>query len=401
MSKDEMGAQDEGRKAGWEFSKLRKLKIYTYVQNKLEALIKRDPLIGDTLSGKRFDLKNPTRENYDLALATCLVRSGKLTDEEIQIILKNFFAHGMGSTAPDDYFEKMLNRAHEAISGRSEQKTSYSYKNMASLAQSLESFADELKKRKERNKSRHRTSPGFDTGFPRLNEAGGGIVEQRMTLLAGKSGVGRTPLALQMAGEAARLERIQCVYVSYDQSAFDMNLMVYARLAGLAHATIAAAHYSDKQYERMQKLARKEIDEWGNLLNFVQADETFTITSLRSLCEEVSPNLLVIDPLERLPTGRNYPSAQQRIPDVLDALSRIAVEYHVSLLVVATINGEVGLSDLLRGDLVLHLIDEPPSSPESINKLLKIEKNRFGPRDVTLLLEYDPLLFGFKEKGML
>jgi hypothetical protein len=31
--------------------------------------------------------------------------------------------------------------------------------------------------------------------------------------------------------------------------------------------------------------------------------------------------------------------------------------------------------------------------------VLRIEKNRFGPRGVTLALEYDPLLFQFREKA--
>ena len=64
--------QEEHKKPGWESSKLRKLKIFTYVQNKLESLMKKDALLVDTINGKRFDLKNPTQEDYDFALAACL-----------------------------------------------------------------------------------------------------------------------------------------------------------------------------------------------------------------------------------------------------------------------------------------------------------------------------------------
>lgn len=396
MAKDEQQKPEETKKTGWEASKLRKLKIYTYVQNKLESLMSRDPLLIDTLNGKRIDLKNPSRENYDLALATCLVRTGKLADDEIKIIMRNFFRHGRGNSANDEYFDKTVNKAHETIQGvvSREAEVIESY-NPISARKYYGGFLAELELRQKTG--HQRAWQGMDTGFPVLNEYIGGIEEQTLILLLGKAGCGKTSLALQIAGEMVRLEKNPCLYVSYTQSFFNLNLMLYCRLCAIPHQILSKAPLAHKHQERLEKIEKKELEEWGEHMMFMEADDTKSLQTIRATCEELKPGLLVIDSMENVPSGKAlHPKA--RIDELSGELSRMAIDLKMGIIAIASLDGKASLSEYTGGDVVLYLNESTKLEPPELS--LVILKNRLGEKDKTILYEFNPQIFQFREKGL-
>ena len=401
MEKEEsIKSPDESRKSGWEASKLRKLKIYTYVQNKLESLMKKDVLLVDTFNGKRFDLKNPTQETYDIALATLLARSGKLTDDEIAIILRNFFRHGMGNSGSDEYFAKIIHGAHETIQGAPPQKSVIAdYKKYQSSREYHEVFMGEIELRKELHKASGRSFSGFDTGFSNLNDAIGGLQGQSLILMLGKAGSGKTAFCAQIAAEVARREEVPCLFVSYHQSLFRHNLMVFSRLTGIPHRNLANGQLGNKQYDTLVKVTDREIGKWGDSLVFMEADEAANIAALKSLCEETGARLLIIDSLEYIPMGRTL-SPRYRIDEILSELSRLALTLKIAIMVIVTMEDETTVSDYLGGDAALHLY-QSASEGKSLVMCLRIVKNRLGESEVTLIYEFNPSLFEFKEKGII
>lgn len=403
MCSDEISPKtDEAKKSGWEASKLRKLKIYTYVQNKLESLMKKDALLVDTLNGKRFDLKNPTKETYDLALATCLVRSGKLADDEIRIILRNFFRFGVGSNGSEEYFEKTVGRAHETIQGTATQRTGPpEYKRYHSLKDYDPLFMEELSLRQEHHKNMRRTFPGLDTGFPLLNEYIGGIQQQHLTLLTGRSGSGKTSFCVEIAGEVARREHVPCLYVSYTQPPFSHTLMVYSRLSSLAHRTLSGGTLTTRQHENLLKMKKKEIDKWGEFLVFMEADDTATIPMLRSLCDESGTKLLVIDSMEYIPSSRAI-IPRYRVDEIFMELSKMAISLKMGIILIMSREDETPVTEYLGGDTVLQMSPSAAqgatADPSEIS--IRIVKNRFGEHDVTVMYEFHPQIFEFREKGI-
>ncbi len=402
MTRDEHSTHtDDLKKAGAEYSKLRKLKVYTYIQNKLESLMKKDSLLVDTLSGKRVDLKNPTKEHYDIALATCLARSGKLTNEEIIMILKNFFSHGLGSDAPDQYFDRIITVAHDSLEGIATMRhSSHEKKGIITAKDYSDLFIEELNRRKELYKKRKKEFPGFDTGFSLFNESTGGIQSHMLYSLTGYPGSGKTSYALQIAGAIASRERIPCLFVSYDQPIFSLNLMLYSRLSGIPCTLLALGHLKEKQSEKIEHLVKKELAEWGDFLSFAEGEEELDMTALRTLCDEKKPALLVIDSLEGMPGGA-YPAMTAKIDDLLGSLGRLAREFSMAVIGISSLDEKPVFSHVRKADAVFHLSSHTSTAApagDSMEISLTIEKNRFGKNRI-IAYDFNPHLFEFKEKS--
>jgi len=402
MTRDEHSTQaEEIKKTGTEYSKLRKLKVYTYIQNKLESLMKRDPLLVDTLNGKRVDLKNPTKEHYDIALATCLTRSGKLTNEEIIMILKNFFSHGLGNEAPDHYFDRVITVAHDSMDGTAAMRHVTSERKTMITAQDMsEGFLENLRQKREVFKKNKREYPGFDTGFTLFNQSTGGIQQFMTYSLTGLPGSGKTSFALQIIGEIACRERVNCLFISYDQPLHSLNLMLYSRLSGIHAGCIASGQLKEKQYEKIEQAAKKEVGDWGDFLTFVEGDEGLNLTALRTLCNEKKRKLLVIDSLEGMPSGL-YPVMTAKIDDLLGSLGHLARELSMAIMAVSSLEEKPVFSHLRKADAVFHLSPHTTSAVpagDSMDISLVVEKNRFGKNRI-MAYEFNPHLFEFKEKS--
>ena len=278
-----------------------------------------------------------------MLLLHVLPHSGKLTDDEIKIILKNFFSHGMGSSGPDEYFDRIVNKAHESINGPKNQSfTTSEHRNLHSIKDLSDKFILELTKRRNSNNEKQSSLYGINTGFPLLNEILGGIKEQRLISLVGDTGSGKTAYCLQLAAQAAKNERAGCLYINYDMSFFSMNLMLFSRLSGVPHTTIANGVFQDKHLEKLNRIVKSDFEEWGSHLLLVEGDSTLSLNTLQALCAELKPKLLIVDSINRIPLGRSqYADNCTRTNETLSVLMRMAIELNIGIIAIASLERRI------------------------------------------------------------
>lgn len=400
MTREEHPHFDDSKKSGWESSKLRKLKTYTYVQNKLEALMKKDPILVSTLNGKRFDLKDPSRDDYDLAMALCLVQSGKLTDEEIHLILKSFFSHGRGNDAPKDYFEKIINRAHETFNSTHSEKftatLTYEYRKFGSLKDNMNILFQELTRLEDRHDSRKKAFPGYDTGFPVLNTTIGGIQESRLVTLTGPQGSGKTSFALQCATAIARSELIPCLFVSFEQPFLDLFLICASQRSGIPYQKLSQGQASMKEMNTFKETLTGELEAWGEFFSIVEGDDSLTPVSLRTHCEEHGVKLLVIDSLASIPTSA-YPTHDAKIQGLISHFSRMAIELRMAVLLLHSDDEHVPPSAFSCCDVLMSLHQCSGHEDTQAERILRIAKNRLGPGGLTIAYRLTPSTFTYSE----
>jgi len=400
MTREEHPSFDDSRKSGWETSKLRKLKTYTYVQNKLEALMKKDPILVSTLSGKRFDLKDPSRDDYDLAMALCLVQSGKLTDEEIHLILRNFFSHGRGSEAPKDYFDRIINRAHETLNSTHSEKSTptltYEYRKFGSLKDNANILFQELKKREERHDSRKKNFSGYDTGFQALNAATGGFQEGSLIVLSGPQGTGKTSFALQCAAAIAGRERLPCLFAGYEQPFIDLYLICASQRSGIPHSRLSLGSASMKEMKALQDTFSAEMEAWGEFLFIVEGDDNLTPVSLRTHCEEQAVKVLIVDSTASIPTSA-YPTQEARIHGLVSHFSRMAVELKMAVVLLHTHDERISPSAFSLCDVLISIHERAGHDPAQAERVLRIDKNRLGPSGITISFKVNAPTFTFSE----
>jgi|GEM_PF-1996000 len=400
MTREENPSFDDPRKSGWESSKLRKLKTYTYVQNKLEALMKKDPILVSTLNGKRFDLKDPSRDDYDLAMALCLVQSGKLTDEEIHLILKSFFSHGRGNDAPKEYFEKIINRAHDTFNSTYSEKLTptltYEYRKFGSLKDNVNILFQELKKREERHDSRKKNFSGYDTGFQALNAATGGVHEGRLTVLSGLQGTGKTSFALQCAAAIAGREHVPCLFAGYEQPFIDLYLICASQRSGIPHSRLSLGTASMKEMKALQDIFSSEMEAWGEFLFIVEGDDNLTPAQLRTHCEEHGVKLLVIDSLASIPTSA-YPTQEAKIQGLVSHFSRMALDLKMAVILLHTHDERISPSAFSLCDVLISIHKQAGHDPMQTERALRIDKNRLGPSGITISFKVNTQTFTFSE----
>lgn len=187
---------------------------------------------------------------------------------------------------------------------------------------------------------------------------GGGLVPGQVVLLAGEPGVGKSTLLLEVAQAMAR-HGATCLYVSGEESAEQIG--VRARRVG------------------------------ADSPNLLVADESELPVVVGHL-EEHDPDLMVIDSVQTLtsPQVDGRPGGVAQVLEVTQALVRLAKGRGMPLIVI----GQSTRENTVAGPRALeHLVDTVlafEGDRQTSLRLLRAEKNRYGPADEVACFEQTP-----------
>lgn len=101
-------------------------------------------------------------------------------------------------------------------------------------------------------------SPGIPTGFPEMDEIGGGIKKQDLTLLAGRPSMGKSSMALQIARNVSEITPV--VFFSLEMSKEQLAVRLLCLEAGVDSEKIDKETLSPAEKDRLIH-ARKVIEE--------------------------------------------------------------------------------------------------------------------------------------------
>jgi len=249
------------------------------------------------------------------------------------------------------------------------------------------------------------TQPGVRTGLADLDRLTGGLFPSDMALLAARPGVGKTALLLTLARNIARQGHHVLVF-SLEMTDRQQVLRLLAGEARVDGARLRTGAIAGQEWEPLQNgLARlAELPLWFDDTPAATIDHIRATAMSLALCPGL--DLVLVDYLQLISTGRTHPSRNEEVGYISGQLKALARELNVPVVAAAQLNRALEaradkrptLSDLRDSgrleqdsDLVLFL-HRPglydPAEPDTLTELI-VAKHRHGPVG-TLNLIFQP-----------
>jgi replicative DNA helicase len=257
---------------------------------------------------------------------------------------------------------------------------------------------------------------GVPTGFSDLDNSLAGMQASNLLILAGRPGLGKTALALNMAQYAAVREKIPVGFFSLEMSKEELVDRLLVSGAEIDAWRLKTGKLDDEDFSRLS-------DAMGVLAEaplFIDDSPGISVqemrTKARRLQVEKGLKLLIVDYLQLATPGRRWDSRVQEVSEISQGLKNLARELKIPVLALSQLSRAVEargtripqLADLRESgaieqdaDVVMFLYRENEEDFENI--ILSIAKHRNGPlRTIPLRFRGDRIKFypaEMKRKG--
>lgn len=246
-----------------------------------------------------------------------------------------------------------------------------------------EAIAKAIKETQERFESDNEIV-GIKTGLSELDDLTGGLKPQRMYILMGGTGRGKTCLALNIVNCAIR-DGFKVLHLSLEMSGSDLAKRMMSMRSHVDGKRIDNGNLTSDELDQLLYAARGLRDDSGNL-NFIEG--RVSTSQLRMelirMGDDQRPNLLVVDYLQ-LMVGESAPTRQQQIQKISSDLLSIAIEFDLCIIALSQQNkqGEARESKDIENDasgIMKIEYEDPAEGPAqpAPNVFINMTKHRFG-----------------------
>lgn len=236
-----------------------------------------------------------------------------------------------------------------------------------------------------------KTVSGLKTGYDDLDRLLGGLRPGNMIVLAARSGMGKSALALNIATETAKINRCPILIFSLEMGYVELAERVFARYADLDLSRIRDAQLDTVEWRKMADTASR-ITPYA--VRIVEAS-TMDISDITRICRREKPAAVIIDHIGLVRPSGKYRDRREAVDGISRSIKQLAKDLSVPIIAVAQLNRAIMgrankkplLSDLRESgaieqdaDSVL-LIHRPSYFNEDSDKTaasLIIAKNRNG-----------------------
>jgi replicative DNA helicase len=355
---------------------------------KIDPIILRDKLPGDDIGEYIERLLDITPTSANILHYAEIVRNKvmlrtmqKTAQETVQLI-----ADG----AAADEVQAAVQRVQDASTARETVEA-------VNMVDATRALIGELEARKKKGG----TTAGLITGYTELDTLIGGLQTGNMIVLAARSGMGKSALALNIATETAKLNRCAVLFFSLEMNGVELAERVYSNYARVDLNRIRDARLSDEEWCRLGETA-VTVSEYA--VRIVEAP-SLGMMEITRICRREKPALIILDHIGLVrPTGKCR-DRREAVDAISRAIKCLAKDLGVPILSVAQLNRSVMsrankrpvLSDLRESgaieqdaDTVL-LLHRPAYYDASKNKAassLIVAKNRHGRTGTVPLLWY-------------
>ena len=232
--------------------------------------------------------------------------------------------------------EQFLDDAERRIFGIAEQKFRPSFYKMRDLL--VESLKDV-----ERLYERKELITGVPTGFHDLDRLTAGFQRSDLIIVAGRPGMGKTALALNIATHAALQANIAVAIFSLEMSKEQLTLRMLCSEALINYANVRSGHLREQEFTKLTKAAGRL---WEAQI-FIDDTAGLSVLELRAkarrLMRETSGNLglIVVDYLQLMRGSGRTDSREQEISEISRSLKALAKEMRVPVVALSQLNRQV------------------------------------------------------------
>lgn len=243
------------------------------------------------------------------------------------------------------------------------------------------------------------------TGLKRLDDAlGGGLESERLVVLLGAPGAGKTALAHQIADHIANAGR-PVLYVTSEDTPFALLAKTLARIGEINYTAVLKG-WETERAKINAAIAMQRERASSDMLRYIDATQGLTLEAMKALAlahfsryPETGQGVLVVDYLQRfaraqrdlLATGREL---REVVTVLTERLRAIASELNCCVVALASQNRASGYGsgsalasakesgDIeYTADVIMALVEDGARKPGASflkPRLLRIDKNRQG-----------------------
>src|SRR5436309_1423647 len=227
--------------------------------------------------------------------------------------------------------DDVVDRAQAEIYDVTERRTSEDYVHIETL---LQVTLDEI----ERISATGGIGTGIPTGFQQLDEITNGLHPGQMVTVAGRPGSGKSTIALDFARSAAVKHKKPTAIFSLEMGKIEIMMRLFSAEAGVALQSMRSGHMSDQDWTR---LARRS-SELAEAPLYIDDSPNLTMMEIRAKARRLKQRhdlqLIIIDYMQLMTSGKKYESRQQEVSDFSRSLKLMAKELDVPVVAISQLN---------------------------------------------------------------
>ena len=179
-------------------------------------------------------------------------------------------------------------------------------------------------------------SPGIKTGF-RIFDVNYGLHDDDLVVIAARTGVGKSALAMNMAINIAK-NGIGVAYFSSEMGLLQLWARVISYDMKMRPLDILNMKMSDEELNRLALVTDNYSKYPLRIDEEACADFDRIIRSIRTMHQQFDTKVFVVDYLQIVRTTKNFDSETQRLAYISRELKNIAKELHVAVVLLSQMN---------------------------------------------------------------
>jgi replicative DNA helicase len=225
--------------------------------------------------------------------------------------------------------QQALGNAEQAILGLGEEAIQRGFRSISSI------FQETISDLEERPAS---GMIGIPTGYTDLDAMTRGLNPSNLLILAGRPGMGKTSLALNIAEHVAIRENKAVGVFSLEMSQQELALRILSSEADVSYGPLRSGHLSQKQWDRVVQHVRKIsgapifIDDSANPTLLEVASKA------RRLKAEHQLQLVILDYLQLMQAGGKYENRNLEISAITRGLKQLAKELDLPVIALSQLS---------------------------------------------------------------
>ncbi len=308
--------------------------------------------------------------------------------------------------------KEVLDQAESQIFAISQESLARNFVAMKDvLAQSFDRL-DEIQKRGTGMR-------GIPTGYKDLDDVLAGMQDSNLLILASRPGIGKTTICLNIALHVAVKEKLSVGIFSLEMSVEELGDRLLVMQSGIDSWKLKTGKLDDADFDALQE-AMGVLAEAPIYIDDTPGMSVMEMrTKARRLQMEKGLDMIVVDYLQLMDSGRHFDNRVQEVAIISQSLKNLARELRLPVLVAAQLNRQVEargtkkpqLADLRESgsieqdaDIVMFLYrpeenkDMAPS--DKIPTTLSIDKHRSGAlKEIPFMFHSSKLQFKLMAKG--
>lgn len=238
---------------------------------------------------------------------------------------------GMGYDADGSQVDDIVDSAQSEIFAVTERRNSEDYLPIGDV---MERTIDEI----EASSARDGSMLGIPTGFRELDDLTGGFQKGQMVVIAARPAIGKSTLGLDICRAAAIGAGKASVIFSLEMSREEITKRLLSAEAGVKLSKLTKGPMGPNDWERLAQTAATI----SKAPLFIDDSPNMSLMEIRAKCRRLKQQhdlqLVVIDYLQLMSSGRKVESRQQEVSEFSRALKLLAKEIEVPVIAISQLN---------------------------------------------------------------